>query len=207
MNDKCVAVGPPTEALFVIFKPIARSHSATNVQQFTSALPGPSRTFNDEQSGSSIHTPGLVRSGQVTMAVIAAEEKQISSNRLVPAPCQGDAQILAQDSQTGEVARRESIKYFSIEAIKSLAVKSGKKIQARLRIMVLASAPSHTQITTGTLHIRASVSSQSFRLIQRSIPVVQINIAGGSSIHNSDKVLPVPHRHKPLLLVHQRMQT
>ena len=127
MYDIRVTVGRPSEASFVIFKWIARSHSATDVQQFTSALPGPSRTFYEEQSGGSVLTPGLVRSSQMTMGVIAAEEKQIPSNRLVPVPCQGDAQILAQGCQTGEVGRGESIKHFSIQAIKSLAVKSGKK--------------------------------------------------------------------------------
>jgi hypothetical protein len=157
--DICVTVGRTTEAPFVIFKRITRSDSATNVQQFTSTLPGPSRTFNEEQSGSSVLTPGLVRAGQVAMAVIAAEEKQISSNRLVPVPHQSDAQMLAHGCQTGEVARGESIKHFSIEAIKSLAVKSGKKIQACLGIMIFAVGPGHTQITTGTPHIRASVSS------------------------------------------------
>jgi hypothetical protein len=91
MYDIGVTVGRPSEASFVIFKRIPRSHSATDVQQFTSALPGLSRTFNEEQSGGSELTPGLVRAGEMTMSVIAAEEKQISSNRLVPAPCQGDA--------------------------------------------------------------------------------------------------------------------
>src|ERR1700729_3478223 len=89
MYDICVTVRRPSEASFVIFKRIPRSHSATDVQQFTSALPGLSRTFNEEQSGGSVLTPGQVRAGEMTMGVIAAEEKQISSNRLVPVPCQG----------------------------------------------------------------------------------------------------------------------
>ena len=61
--DICVTVRRPTEAPFVILKRITRSLSATNVQQFTSALPCLSCTFNEEQSGSSVLTPGLVRAG------------------------------------------------------------------------------------------------------------------------------------------------
>src|ERR1700723_2944589 len=61
--DICIKLGGPTEAPLVILKRIPLSISATNVQQFTSALSSLSRTFNEEQSGSSVLTPGLVRTG------------------------------------------------------------------------------------------------------------------------------------------------
>src|SRR5271167_4768791 len=84
--DISITVRRPTEAPFVVLKRITRSQTSTNVQQFASALPGLSRTFNKEQSGSSVLTSGLVGAGQVAMAVIPTEEKQISCNRLILVP-------------------------------------------------------------------------------------------------------------------------